>query len=313
MVANSIAKKEKKVKSNLTISRVFVLLVLVGAFCFAGDSQAQGPQKDKVLAKIGTETITEADLDAMAEAVPERFRYLYTTPEGRGQTLDYIVNVYALAAQAEKDGMAKDPKFVSLLNFTKKDLLARLYLDKQGRDVTEPTEKEVKDYYDQKAEEFTNVASTHIRHILVKSEDEAKDVLNKLKKGAKFDDLAAKHSTCPSKDRGGDLGWMPRGRLVKEIEDVAFAMNKGEITGPVKTRFGYHVVLLEDKRPESKSTFDEVKDYIVDQLRYQKQQDLYEKLSEKVKKQLNVQVMAPEGPPQAAPGAPAAPTPPQQR
>jgi len=308
-----IAQKEKKVKSNLLILRVFALLLLVAAFGFGADSQAQGPQKDKVLAKIGTETITEADLDAMADAVPERFRYLYTTPEGRKQTLDYIVNVYALAAQAEKDGVAKDPKFQTLMNFTKKDLLARLYLEKQSGSVGEPTEKEVKDYYDQKSDEFTNLASIHIRHILVKTEDEAKDMVNKLKKGAKFDDLAAKHSTCPSKDRGGDLGWMPRGRLVKEIEDVAFGMNKGDITGPVKTRFGYHVVLLEDKRPETKSSYDEVKDYIFDQLKYQKQQDLYEKLSDSLRKQLNVQILAPEEPPQAAPGAPAVPVAPQAK
>ncbi|MCA1960407.1 MAG: peptidylprolyl isomerase [Desulfomonile sp.] len=300
-------------KSNLSILKVFVLLVLVSSIGLAADSQAQGPQKDKPLAKIGNETITEADLDAMADAVPERFRYLYTTPEGRRQTLDYIVNVYALAAQAEKDGIAKDPKFQTLLNFTKKDLLARLYLDKQGGGIADPTDKEIKEYYDQKSDEFTNLAGVHIRHILVKTEDEAKDVLNKLKKGGKFDELAAKHSTCPSKDRGGDLGWMPRGRLVKEIEDVAFGMNKGEISGPVKTRFGYHIVLLEDKRPESKSSYDEVKDYIFDQLKYQKQQDLYEKLSDSLRKQLNVQIFMPEAPAQAVPGAPAVPAAPQPK
>lgn len=300
-------------KSNLLISKVFVLLLLVVAIGVAADAQAQGPQKDKVLAKVGTETITEVDLDAMADAVPERFRYLYTTPEGRRATLDYIVNVYVLAAQAEKDGLTKDPKFQTLLNFTKKDLLARLYLDKQGRGAAEPTEKDVKEYYDQKSDEFTNLASSHIRHILVKTEEEAKDVLNKLKKGAKFDDLAAKVSTCPSKDRGGDLGWMPRGRLVKEIEDVAFAMNKGEISGPIKTRFGYHVILLEDKRPETKSSYDEVKDYIFEQLKYQKQQDLYEKLSDSLRKQYNVEILFQEGPPQAVPGAPAAPAAPQTK
>lgn len=300
-------------KSNLWISKVFVLLLLAAAVGLPTDLLAQGPQKDKVLAKIGTETITEGDLDAMADAVPERFRYLYTTPEGRKATLDYIVNVYVLAAQAEKDGMTKDPKFQTLLNFTKKDLLARLYLDKQGSAVAEPTEKEVKAYYDQKSDEFTNLASSHIRHILVKTEDEAKDILNKLRKGSKFDELAAKYSTCPSKERGGDLGWMPRGRLVKEIEDVAFSMNNGEISGPVQTRFGYHIVLLEDKRPESKSSYDEVKDYIFEQLKYQKQQDLYEKLSDSLRKQFNVQVVAPEEQPQAAPGAPVAPAAPKAK
>jgi len=308
-----IAEKEKKVKSNLSILKVFMLLVVVASVGLAADSQAQGPQKDKPLATIGTETITEADLDAMADAVPERFRYLYTTPEGRRQTLDYIVNVYVLAAQAEKDGMAKDSKFQTLLNFTKKDLLARLFLDKQGSGIADPSEKEVKEYYDQKSDEFTNLASIHIRHILVKTEDEAKDVMNKLKKGAKFDELAAKHSTCPSKERGGDLGWMPRGRLVKEIEDVAFGMKNGEINGPVKTRFGYHIVLLEDKRPESKSSYDEVKDYIFDQLKYQKQQDLYEKLSDSLRKQLNVQILMPEAPAQPAPGATPVPAVPQAK
>jgi peptidyl-prolyl cis-trans isomerase C len=272
----------------------------------------EGYAEDKVLAKIGDKAITEAELNQLASAVPERLRYLYLTPEGKSQTLDYIVNVYVMAAQAEKDGMDKDPTFQALLNFTKKDLLARLYLEKSAKKLPEPTEKEAKEYYDKNAAQFATPDSVHLRHILVKTDKEAEDVLKRLKKGEKFEELAAKVSTCPSKDAGGDLDWMPRGRLTKELEDAAFGMEKGQLGGPIKTRFGFHVLYLEDKKAAGQSSFEDVKDFIMEQLRYQQQQDHYQKVAESLRKAMNVTIAAPTvepvgAAPQPKPGAPAAP------
>jgi peptidyl-prolyl cis-trans isomerase C len=295
------------VKVNLSIPKYVFLGALVAALLLGGSVSPTMAKGDKVLAKVGNQTITEADLQALASAVPERLRYLYLTPEGRQQTLDYIINVYAMAAEAQKEGLDKDPKFRKVLAFTQKDLLARKYLEKTAKGVANPTEKEARAFFDKNAELYGTPESVHLRHVLVNSEKEAKDVLKKLKKGAKFSDLASKVSTCPTKAVGGDLDWLPRGRLVKELEDVAFNMKKGQVTGPVKTRFGYHVLLLEDKRPARKSSFDEVKDYILEQLKFQKQQDHYQKVAKALRKKMNVQVMIPKPTtPQAKPGAAAA-------
>ncbi len=85
-------------------------------------------------------------------------------------------------------------------------------------------------------------------HILVKTEQEAKDILNEIKNGANFQKMAELKSTCPSGKKGGDLGWFGRGMMVREFEKAAFILNKGEMSGPVKTEFGWHIIKLLDKR-----------------------------------------------------------------
>lgn len=288
------------------ISLNMVVFVLLVPLCASGAFGQQTVPDDQVLAKIGTKTVTEGDLKQMANAVPEKFRYYYQTPEGRRQTLDYIVNIYILAAEAEKEGLDKSPDSQKLLAFTRNDLLARMLLEKMTKDSPAPTDVETKKYFEQNKAEFSTPESVKLRHILVETEKEIKDVLARLKKGDKFEDIASQVSICPSKVRGGDLDWMPRGSLVPEIEDVAYKMNKGQIEGPVKTKFGYHVLYLEDKKPGEEASFDQVKDYIVEQLKYQKQQEQYEKIADSLRKKMNVQILLPNDTPQAlevAPGA----------
>lgn len=282
---------------------LFFLLCASGAF----SQEPKTPPDDQVLAKIGAKTITEGDLKQMANAVPEKFRYYYQTPEGRKQTLDYIVNIYVLAAEAEKEGLDKSPEAQKLLTFTKNDLLARLLLDKMTKDTSAPTEAEARKYFEANKSEFSTPESVKLHHILVENEKDAEDVLAKLKKGEKFADLAAKVSICPSKANGGDLGWMPRGSLVPEIEEVAFKMKKGQIEGPIKSKFGYHILYLEDKKPAEEASFDQVKDYVLEQLKYQKQQEQYEKIAESLRKKMDVKILLPNETPQATGTTPIAP------
>jgi peptidyl-prolyl cis-trans isomerase C len=247
-------------------------------------------QTDKVVAKIGNQTVTESDLKEISNAVPEKFRHLYLTPEGRKKTLDYVVNIYVLAAEAERLGMDKKPETDKLLQFTRRDLLARLYLDQMSKDLPAPTDAEAKEFYEKNKSQYATPESVHLHHILVSSEKEAKDAMDKLKKGEKFADLASQISICPSKMKGGNLEWLPKGSLVPEIEEVAFSMKNGQITGPVKSKFGYHVLLLEDKKPAQENSFDQVQDYILEQLRFQKQQDHYEKIADSLRQKMQVQI-----------------------
>lgn len=92
------------------------------------------------------------------------------------------------------------------------------------------------------------VSEVRASHILVKTEQEANDLLNRINSGSSFEELAQKHSTCPSGKKGGDLGYFTRGRMVKEFEDAAFTTEKGKISRPVKTKFGYHLIKVTDAR-----------------------------------------------------------------
>jgi len=286
---------------------IMIVFVLCAFLCAPGAfaQQTKTPPDDQVLAKVGSKTITEGDLKQMANAVPEKFRYYYQTPEGRRQTLDYIVNIYALAAEAEKEGLDKSPDAEKLLDFTRNDLLARLLLDKSTKDTPVPTEADAKKYFEQNKTEFSTPESVKLHHILLENEKDAKQVLARLKKGEKFADVASQVSICPSKTNGGDLGWMPKGSLVPEIEEVAFKMKKDQIEGPVKSKFGYHILYLEDKKPAEEASFDQVKDYIIEQLKYQKQQEQYEKLADSLRKKMNVQILLPNDTPKPDETAPA--------
>ena len=291
-------------QTKLWIYKEFLCGVFFVALLLAGLPQSFAAGEDKVLARIGNETVTEEDLTEMSNAVPERFRQYYMTPEGRKKTLDYVVNIYVLAAEAEKQGLDKTPDVSRLLQFTRKDLLARLYLEKVTKGMPIPGEADARAFYDKNKSQYVTPESVHLHHILVKTEKEAKDALARLKKGEKFADIASTVSICPSRVQGGDLKWLPKGSLVKEIEDIAFVTKTGEIKGPVKTKFGYHVLLVEEKKPAQESSFDQVKDYIIEQMKFQKQQEQYEKMAEELRKKMNVQVT--QEPPMV-PGTPAGP------
>lgn len=280
----------------------FTLLTLSTFVNASAQVGSVSPPDNQVVAKIGDKAVTEADLKEMSNAVPDKFKYYYQTPEGQRQTLEYIVNVYALATEAEKQGVDKRPDVQKLLNFTRNDLLARFYLEGLTKDLPAPTDAEAKAFYEQNKSEFVTPESIHLSHILVESEKEAKDVLAKLKKGEKFGDLASKVSICPSKDVKGDLDWMPRGSLAPEIEEIAFTMKNDQITGPVKTKFGYHIILMHDKRPARENSYDQVKDLIMEQIKFLKQQEQYERIAEALRKKYNVQILLPTAPVPANPG-----------
>lgn len=298
--------------NNSSILKNLSVCVALAALITVAAPIALADQKNKVLAKIGNQTVTESDLEQMAGAVPEKFRHLYLTPEGRKKTMEYIVNVYVLSAEAKNEGLDRTPEVRKLLDFTAKDLLARLYLDKKSKNLPEPTESEAKAYYEKNRTQYQTPESVHLRHILVKTEKEAQKVLEQLKKGQDFAELAKKVSICPSKSTGGDLDWVPKGNLLPEIEAATSSMQNGQITGPVKSKFGYHVLLMEGKRPATESSFDEVKDYVMEQLKLQKRQDFYEKLAKSLRNKMNVQItdlaLTSAGAKPAAAAKPAGPT-----
>jgi peptidyl-prolyl cis-trans isomerase C len=271
----------------------------------AFEPEAYAASEDKVLARIGNQTVTDTDLKEIVAAFPDRF---YQTPDGQAKALDYLVNINVLAAEAQRQGLDKDPEVQRLVAYTMKDLLARFYLEKASKNLPAPTEAEAKAFYEKNRSQFLIPESVLLRHILVKTEKEAKDALTKIKKGEKLSDLASQISICPSRVKGGSLDWMPRGYLVKEIEEPAFSMKVGEMVGPVQSKFGYHILLLEDKRAPQETSYEQAQDTIMERLRYQAQQDHYEKLATELRQKMNVQVTQPAGDSStAAPAAPAVP------
>jgi parvulin-like peptidyl-prolyl isomerase len=150
-------------------------------------------------------------------------------------------------------------------------------LAKKELDKIAVTEKEMQDYYNKNKEEFNEKESVHARHILVKEEADAKSIIDEIKslKGDalkdKFIELAKAKSTGPSGPKGGDLGFFVSGQMVPEFNDAVFKMSVGTVTqAPVKTQFGFHIIYLEEKRPEATRSFADVKSVIDQRLKLEK-------------------------------------------
>lgn len=284
--------KRQEEKEVLDLRSLFrgaaVALVLGCVFTFAVWPTATEAQ-EKVLAKIGNQTITESDLQDMMEGVSAEDQ----TPDTQRQALDYLVNTLVIASEAQAQGYDKDPKVQKRLNLARTKLLAMLYMTKLTETLPAPTEAQAKQYYEKNRNQFVIPESIRLYHVLVKTDKEAQDVLRRLKKGDKFADVASQVSLCDSRAMGGDLGWRPRGQLVKEVEDAAFAMTPGQLSGPVKSEYGLHILLVEDKRPAQPQNFDQVSEQILDVLRATAQEDYLNEVAQKLRQKMNVQITVP--------------------
>lgn len=221
------------------------------------------------------------------------------TPDVRKAVLEELVGREVARQDAVKQGVNKNPEVKQLLSLAEMGIIVNAYMQDYAKNHP-ATDDMLKAEYD-KIKAQMGDKQYHVRHILVKTEKEAKDILAQLKKGAKFDKLAASKSLDPgSKDKGGDLGFNPPNRFVKPFGDAMVALKKGGITQtPVQTQFGFHIIQLVDIK--ELPTFDEVKANLTPRV----QQDQLRKHIEDLRAKAKVEY---KGAYAAAPAAPAATT-----
>ena len=157
-------------------------------------------------------------------------------------------------------------------------------------DKVKLSEEEIAEYYKENKEDFIKDEEYHLRHILVETLEEAEAILEKISGGADFAELAKEKSLCPSREKGGDLGFIARGRTVKPFEDAGFALKPGEISEVVKTQFGYHIIKLEEISPERQKTLEETKVEIEFILLPEKEHQDFTKWLSSLKDEANVQI-----------------------
>jgi peptidyl-prolyl cis-trans isomerase C len=218
--------------------------------------------------------------------------------------LRFVIENQLMADAATKDGLDKVQNFEDRLKYHRRRTLRDAYYDKSVREAV--TEAEAKKLYDDKIAGMKPEEEIHARHILVATKEEAQEIAERLKKGEDFATLAKEKSKDPSAE-GGDLGFFTRSDMLKPFGDAAFALEVNQISEPVETKFGWHIIKVEEKRTRQLPSFDEVKDNIIIQLTQQKSRQTLKDLHDtakidivdpEIKKSMQDAAMRGEVPPQ---------------
>ncbi|MBN9455659.1 MAG: peptidylprolyl isomerase [Bosea sp.] len=258
-------------------------------------------QADKVVAKVDGIPITQQEVELATEDLGERLAQL---PEDRkrDEVINYLVDLKLGAKAAAEAKVADTPDFAARLAYYREKVLLDQYLTGLGKKAV--TEEAAKKLYEDTTKAMAPEEEAHARHILVETEDQAKAVVDRLKKGEDFAKVAADVSKDPGSGKeGGDLGWFTKDRMVPEFAEAAFKLKKGEVSAPVKSQFGWHVIKLEDKRTKPLPDYAAVKPQIEQYLERKAQQDAVLALREKAKVERLDKPAAPAAPATPAPDA----------
>jgi peptidyl-prolyl cis-trans isomerase C len=234
------------------VAAIFVVALFTGF----GSLQAQ----ENVVAKVGDVEITERDLAFAQTDLGEQFAQV---PEElrKAAILNALIDIKLLALLAQDAGIADTEQFKARLAFLRDRALHSSYFQEKVLEAV--TDEEVKARYDSEIAAMQPEMQIHARHILVKTEEEARAVIGEIEAGKPFDEAAKEHSTGPTGPNGGDLGFFGKGQMVPEFEQAAFALAVGEITkDPVQTQFGWHVIKKEEERTQPPPEFEAVQNQV---------------------------------------------------
>jgi peptidyl-prolyl cis-trans isomerase C len=264
------------------VSRALVALACVALLTVAAPlapvpyaGVARAADEDPVVARVNGVDIRQSDLAFAEEEIGSN---MPTIPpeQKRDYLINYLVDVIVLSQAAEKQKLGDRPDVKRRLAFDHNRLLMESLLQDAGKSaLSDEAERKV---YDEAVKQVKNEEEVHARHILVPTEDEAKAILAQLKGGADFATLAKEKSKDPGAAEGGDLGYFTKEQMVPEFSEVAFKLGKGQLSDPVKTQFGWHIIKVEDKRTRPTPTFEQVKPQIENYVAHRAQAEMVENL-----------------------------------
>lgn len=247
----------------------------------AQDQGAAAPAQNGTIATVNGKPISQAKLELL---VRERVKQgQQDSPELRSFLKQELINWEVLQQEATRQGLDKSPEVAIQLDLIRQRIVAGALLQEHLR-KNQPSETALKNEYERiKAQHGDK--EYRARHILVKTEEEAKEAIAQLGKGVKFETIAAEKSLdTGSRANGGDLDWSTPGRYVKPFAEALTKLKKGETTkAPVQTQFGWHVIQLQDERPRKVPTFDEAKSQLAQMMSQQSLQNLVAELRSKAK------------------------------
>jgi peptidyl-prolyl cis-trans isomerase C len=230
---------------------------------------------DAVLARVNGVDIHESDLAFAEEEIGSNMPQM-APDQKRDYLITYLTDVVIVSQAAEKQKIADRDDVKRRLAFDHNRVLMEAMLTDTAKAAL--TDDAMHKVYDEAVKQMSTDQEVHARHILVASEDEAKAIEDQLKKGADFAALAKEKSKDPGAADGGDLGYFTKDQMVPEFADAAFKLDKGQISDPVHTQFGWHIIKVEDKRTKPTPTFDQVKAQLSNYVEHRAQAEMVDNL-----------------------------------
>jgi len=275
---------------------LLVFLIFNFSFVFAveGTSATETNPEDvetilspeTILASFGEQTITLGEFNQVWEQVPEDYKLQLD----KSMVLDQVISEKLLIQEAKNMGLEKDNDVLEQIEKMTEQILVQALLQREILDKVDVNDEEVSEYYEQNKDSFTEKEQIHLYNILLESEEEAQDILEQLKTGGDFIEIAKEKSTGPSAAQGGDLGYLSKGSLIPEIEDEVFTLEVGGLSGVVKTDFGFHILKITEKKPETVKALEEVKEDIIQTLLPTKQKEAFDNLLEELKGKVEIEI-----------------------
>lgn len=267
------------------------------------------PQASKeVVARWGKKVLTKQDLEAKIASLPAEYQARVKTEEQLREFLEGIVHLEIIGAEAKARKIDREKAVVSRITDMVNSILAQEYMKKILADIPKPTDKEIEQYYQDHKKDFVHPAQVKAQHILLRVDDEAKPevvaaakskaegIRKELVAGGDFTKLAEKYSDDEgSKANGGDLGFFTKEKMIPEFSQAAFSLKKDEISQPIKTGYGFHLIKVNEISPEKPMEREEVIPMIQSNLENAKRQAAVERELERLKKKYHVRITSPKG------------------
>lgn len=248
-----------------------------------GCSKSSTPDSP-VIAKVNKGAVTEADFLREVSRIPEWARSQFETDDGKDKFLDELIKKELIYQHAKKMRLDNNEEFLQKVREFEKLTLVALSLKKEVDEKVRVSEEEVKAFFEENKDKFTVGTQIKASHILVRTEEEAKKARERILKGEKFEDVARDVSIDKgSAEKGGDLGYFGRGRMVPEFERAALSLETGGISPPVQTRFGYHIIKQTDVKMGDPASYEQSKEAIHRELVNQERKKYFDSLIDKLK------------------------------
>lgn len=241
---------------------------------------------ETILASFEGQTITLDDFNQLWDQVPAENKLQLD----KQLVLDQMISEKLLIQEAKNAGLEQDSNVIEQIKKITEQIMVQVLIEREILDKVQVNEEDALEYYEQNKASFTEKEQIHLYNILLDTEEEAQNVLAQLQAGGDFSEITKEKSTGPSASQGGDLGYITKGTIIPEIEEVVFALEPEELSKIVKTDYGFHILKITDKKPEILKAFEEVKEEIIQTLLPTKQKEAFDNLLVDLKSKVEITI-----------------------